>query len=107
MNFCKMEPSAKGYSYRRSGPNVKVIGIKHDASYDNVKTLAAKALQVNADDKVLVYSGAIIPSDDEWMIGKYLEDCGVWKNRHKMVIGLADNESFGSCSDVIRFSSVK
>lgn len=95
-----MERSPRSYSYKRSGPNVKVVGIKYSATYNEVKALAAKALQVNAKDMVLVYSGAIISADDNWMIGKYLEDCGVWSNKHKMVIGLTENESYGSSSDV-------
>ena len=55
MNFCKMECTPKGYSYRRAGPNVKVVGIKYNATYKEVITLAAKALQVSAEGTVLVY----------------------------------------------------
>ena len=50
-----------------------VLGI-YNATYKEVIALAAKALQVSAEDTVLVYSGAIIPSEENWRIGKYLED---------------------------------
>lgn len=100
MNFCKMERTPKGYSYRRVGPNVKVVGIKYNATYKEVTALAAKALQVPAEETVLVYSGAIIPSEDRWRIGKYLEDGGLWVNKHKIVFGLTEDESVGFSSDV-------
>jgi hypothetical protein len=102
MNFCKMERTPRGYSYRRVGPkfNVKVIGIKYNATYKEVIALAAKALQIPAEDRVLVYSGAIIPSEEKWRIGKYLEDSGLWASKHKIVLGLTEDESIGSSSDV-------
>ena len=78
---------------------MKVIRIKCNATYKEVIALAAKALQVSAEDTVLVYSGAIIPPEDKWRISKYLEDSGLWANKHKIVLGLAD-ESIGSSSEV-------
>ena len=100
MNFCKMERTPRGYSYKRSGPNVKVIGIRYNATYKEVIALAAKALQISAEDTVLVYSGAIIPSEENWRIGKYLKDSGLWASKHKIVLGLTEDESIGSSSDV-------
>ena len=62
---------------------MRVIGIKYNATYKEVIALAAKALQVSAEDTVLVYSGTIIPSEDKW---RYLEDSGLWVNKHNIVL---------------------
>ena len=92
LNFARFRRQLKGF--KKTTPNVQVIGFTESDSHHEVIKKAAKGLDINCDLNLLelICSNGLVPdtliNDESWTLGEYIKHHGGSQNRGKKVWGI-------------------
>ena len=101
-----MSKSLNGFTYKRSGENIRVSGFSLIDTYEDLVAKASKAIYSSLDPltakkrvKLIMGQGRVLDmpqrGEVEWVLGGYLREVGGVKRRSKLIFGfyLSDEDS--------------